>query len=73
MRIFREGRNAFPDIYLDMALAVTVSVYRSIGYSWAVQGRSQGLKQRGHEETPDNAVAAIVVVEEQPVVAILAG
>ena len=32
-----------------------------------------GLEQRGHEEAPDNAVEAIVIVEEQPVIAILTG
>ena len=32
-----------------------------------------GLKQRGYEETPDTAVDAVVVVEEQPVVAVLTG
>ena len=37
------------------------------------QGRSGGLKQLGHEETPDTAVDAEVVVEEQPVVSILTG
>src|SRR5271166_896474 len=32
-----------------------------------------GLKQRGHEETPDTPVVAVVVVEKQPVVAISTG
>jgi hypothetical protein len=38
--------------------------------SKAVRG---GLKQCGHEETPDYAIVAVVVVEEQPVVTILTG
>jgi hypothetical protein len=37
----------------------------------SVQAVRCGLEQRGHEEALDNAVEAIVVVEEQPVVAIL--
>ena len=35
--------------------------------------RTSALEQRGHEEAPDAAVEAIVIVEKQPVIAILTG
>ena len=38
-----------------------------------VQATIVDLEQRGHEEAPDPAIDAVVLIEKQPIVAVLAG
>jgi len=59
-----------------------VDAYANMGFDYLSAlvywcgGKSVGLldlEQRGHEEAPDPAIDAVVLIEKQPIVAVLAG